>query len=255
MSLVQSCTKLRLLALFCLFAASCMGPVSAFAKDETDDEQQALDSDPWETYNRGMYQFNYTVDGLVLRPVSVIYRGVIPGDGRDMVTNFLGNLYTPVTFANSVLQGDPENSFATMWRFILNSTFGIGGLFDFASEVGLKNRPADLGMTFAMYGAKSGPYFVLPILGPSNVRDATGRLGDAFLNPFNYISNGTSAAIWGATAVDVRSNNMQLIDGVYKDSIDPYSTFRSGYTQKRNETIRRAKESRKKALEKTTHNQ
>jgi phospholipid-binding lipoprotein MlaA len=148
-----------------------------------------------------------------------------------------------------VLQTDPQNSFATLWRFIINSTVGIGGLFDVASEAGLKNRPADLGQTLGMYGAGPGPYLVLPIIGPSNARDAVGRLGDALMNPFNYVDQGFSLALWSTTAVDARSRNMKLLDDVYKNSIDPYATFRSGYTQKRAEDIRRGNLARSKALE------
>jgi phospholipid-binding lipoprotein MlaA len=226
----------------------------AYAQDESTDES-VLDDDPLEPFNRSVFFFNTTVDGLILRPSASIYNGVLPREGRDMVSNFINNIYTPVTFFNSVLQGDPNNSFASLWRFILNTTFGIGGLFDFASEAGLKNRSTDMGVTFALYGADKGPFLMLPIIGPSNARDAFGRLGDAFINPFNYIDNGTSIALWTTTAIDARSTHMKLIDDVYRSSLDPYSTFRSGYTQKRSEDVRRAKKARKKALENATTTQ
>ncbi|MGE0754070.1 MAG: VacJ family lipoprotein [Alphaproteobacteria bacterium] len=209
-----------------------------------------MESDPIEPFNRAMHEFNYTIDGVILRPVASIYRGIMPETGREMVTNAIENLYTPVVFFNSVLQLDPENSFVAFWRFVINSTVGIGGVFDVASEAGLKMRPADLGQTFAVYGAESGAYVVLPIIGPSNVRDSLGRLGDALMNPFNHIDEGLSYAIWSATAVDQRSNNMELIDDVYKNSLDPYATFRSGYTQKRAADIKRAKTMRAKSQEK-----
>lgn len=211
---------------------------------------ESVDADPLQPLNRAIYRFNYVADGLVLRPVASVYLGVVPEEGREMVSNALQNLYTPVVFGNSVLQGDPENSFATLWRFILNSTFGVAGLFDFASEVGLKNRPADFGQTLAIYGAGTGPYLVLPIIGPSNGRDAIGRIADAFMNPFSYVSDGFTAGMWGATAIDKRAENMQLLDDVYSTSLDPYSTFRSGYTQKRASDISRAKALRAKSLEK-----
>lgn len=213
-------------------------------------ENLNVDQDPLEGMNRGVYRFNYAVDKGILKPAAQIYRGVVPEPGREMVTNFLGNWYSPVVFTNSVLQGDPQNSFATLWRFLLNTTFGVGGLFDFASAAGLKNRPADFGETLAMYGVCSGPYIVLPILGPSNARDALGRLTDAFINPFNYIDSGLSMSIAGATAIDARSNNMKLLDDIYSSSLDPYSTFRSGYIQKRASDIRRAETSRDEALKK-----
>ena len=211
---------------------------------------QAIDEDPLEPVNRIVFGFNKLVDNVLLRPITVAYRAIVPEPGREMVTNALVNLYTPVVFGNSVLQGDPYNSFATMWRFILNSTVGIGGAFDVASQAGLKNRPADFGQTMAMYGIGSGPYLVLPVIGPSNGRDATGRLVDAFMNPFNYVDEGFSYAMWGTGAIDARSNNMKLLDDIYRTSLDPYATFRSGYTQKRASDIRRAEAERAKSLEK-----
>lgn len=245
---MRSRTRLNTLAgllAVCLLASSCSPQPNAATPD-----YEAMDNDPLEHFNRAIFQFNYTLDGVVLRPAALIYRAVVPDKGRELVTNFLENLYTPVVFANSVLQLDPDNSFASFWRFFLNSTFGIAGLFDVATEAGLKMRPADFGQTLAIYGLDTGAYVVLPVIGPSNVRDSVGRLGDAFMNPFNYVDRGASYAMWGATAVDQRSNNMTLIDDVYRSSIDPYATFRSGYTQKRASDIKRAKAARKKSQDK-----
>jgi len=226
------------------------------SKDTGKDAEQSVDADPLEPLNRGIYWFNHVLDVAVIKPVTQAYRFVVPEQGRTMVDNFITNLYTPVVLVNSVLQRDPQNSFATGWRFILNTTFGLGGLFDFASAVGLHNRPADLGETMAFYGAGNGPYVVLPIIGPSNVRDAFGRLGDAFMMPTNYApgwfsgstGNWIEYGTWGATVINERSKDMQLIDDIYANSLDPYSTFRSGYTQKRASDIRRAKAARDKAL-------
>ena len=220
------------------------------------DKPQAVDVDPLEPVNRGVHWFNHIFDVAVLKPVTQAYRFVVPEKGRSMVDNFLTNIYTPVVLVNSVLQRDPQNSFATGWRFILNTTLGVGGLFDFASEVGLHNRQADLGETMAFYGVGTGPYIVLPIIGPSNVRDALGRLGDAFMTPTNYapgwFKGGQGYEIeygtWALTAINERSKNMSVIDEIYNNSLDPYSTFRSAYTQKRASDIRRAKAARDKAL-------
>jgi phospholipid-binding lipoprotein MlaA len=222
------------------------------ADEFADDEPQGIDKDPLEPLNRAIFEFNRTLDGMLVRPVTQVYRGVVPEQGREMVSNFLGNLYSPVVFANSVLQADPQNSFATLWRFILNSTLGVLGIFDFAGDVvGLHNRDADLGQTFAMYGADEGPYLVLPLIGPSNVRDGFGRLGDMFFVPTNYADSGwVSVAAYTAMVIDTRSNNMQVIDDVFASSLDPYATFRSGYTQKRASDIKRAKASRDAAQEK-----
>lgn len=237
-----------LLAVMLAFALA--GCTHAPAKIKAGDEAvDPADADPLEKMNRAVYRFNYTVDQLLLKPVSTGYRYVMPKQGQRMVSNFLDNLYTPVVFGNSVLQRDPQNSFATFWRFMLNSTVGIGGLFDVASEAGLKSRPADFGETLAMYGMGSGPYIMLPVIGPCNARDTVGRVADAFMNPFNYAGDTVSYSMWGATAIDTRSRNAKLIDDIYSSSLDPYSTFRSGFIQKRRSDINRAIVSREKALE------
>jgi len=172
------------------------------------DEEQAIDNDPLEPVNRAIYEFNYGFDIVLLKPVTQGYRFIVPEYGRTMFDNFITNLYTPVVFANSVFQADPQNSFATFWRFMLNTTIGMGGVFDVASEAGLHNRPADLGETFAFYGAGAGPYIVLPIIGPSNLRDMFGRIGDAFMIPTNYAGkNWIEFGVWGATAVNERSHH------------------------------------------------
>ncbi len=111
-------------------------------------------------------------------------------------------------------------------------------------------RDTNFGDTLASYGCEAGPYLVLPIIGPSNLRDGTGRVADAFLNPFNYIDDGVSYVMWSSTAIDQRSQNMKLLDDIYATSLDPYSTFRSAYTQKRMTDIRRAKAARDKAQQK-----
>jgi phospholipid-binding lipoprotein MlaA len=213
-------------------------------------EQSALDADPLSGFNHAMYQFNYVFDGVALKPAAHIYRGLVPEYGRARVTNALENIYLPVTFGNSLLQGDVYNSFTTLWRFLINSTIGLAGMYDVASDAGLHHRATDLGQTFAIYGAEPGAYLVLPILGPSSVRDGIGRVGDIFMNPLVYIDSGLSYAVAGATAVDARANNMKLIDDIYASSLDPYSTFKSGHTQKRASDVRRAKEDRRKSLEK-----
>lgn len=238
--------------IFWILLAACFvfsgeAPAAAQNDSEFDDEGYADRGDPLEPLNRAIYRFNYVADGLVLRPAASIYRGVLPEQGQTMVSNALVNLYTPVTFFNSVLQADPHNSFAALWRFLLNSTFGVLGLFDFASETGLTMRTADFGQTLAIYGAGTGPYIVLPIIGPSNGRDAVGRVADAFINPFNYVSNEFTVAMWTATAVEKRAANMQWIDDAYASSLDPYSTFKSGYTQHRASAIARAKAARSSA--------
>lgn len=216
---------------------------SAASRDEDEYYDSAEASDPLEPVNRGIYHFNYVFDGLILKPLTLIYQGVVPAKGQDMVTHFLQNLYAPVTLANSILQGDPKNTLDTLGRFVINTTAGIGGLFDAATDMGVTNRPADFGETLAFWGAGHGPFIELPIIGPSDLRDAVGRLGDAFMTPTNYAKPAVWGSIWVATAIDARSRNSGLLDSVYSSSLDPYATFRSAYMQKRASDIRRAKRS------------
>lgn len=219
-------------------------PKPVAAPTPTIEDQASRSDNGRQGLNRAIFRFNQTVDQILLRPVASGYQAVVPAQGREMVSNAVNNIYTPVTFVNSVLQGDPKNSFASLWRFLINSTVGVGGLFDAAGANGLKMRSTDFGQTMAIYGAEPGFYVVLPIIGPSNLRDSVGRLADAVINPFNYVGWGFSGAMWGTTAVDTRSRNMKLIDDIYNSSIDPYSTFRSGFTQHRAADVRRAKEAR-----------
>jgi phospholipid-binding lipoprotein MlaA len=209
------------------------------------------DNDPIEPFNRAMFQLNYGLDTVVVRPVTQGYRYVMPDQGRRMVSNAVNNLYTPVVFANSVLQGDIYNSFATFWRFAINSTFGVFGLFDAATEVGLTNRTTDLGETFAFYGADTGPYLVLPLMGPTNVRDALGRAGDTFASPLTYADDWVRGVGIGVTVVDARSRNMKVLDDIYATSLDPYATMRSGFTQRRADTVKKSKKQRDASLKKT----
>lgn len=266
MSNVNECRRRALALLLALGLGACAVSVAYAAtpgatksSEHTDADDQTYvdtDSDPLEPFNRVIYGFNHIFDKVVLRPVTQAYRYVVPEYGRTMFDNFVTNLYTPVVFTNSVLQGDPKNSFSTFFRFVINTTIGVGGMFDVASEAGLHNRNADLGETMAFYGVGPGPYLVIPVIGPSNVRDAFGRLGDAFMTPTNYATDWFKGGqgyeieygVWAATAIDERSKNMKLIDEIYANSLDPYSTFRSGYTQKRASDIRRAKAARDKAL-------
>lgn len=231
-----------------LMTANCAHMPQNMSGHSVDD---ALDDDPLEPFNRVMFGFNRVVDAAVLKPITTVYRAVVPEKGRELVSNFVENLYTPVSAGNSLLQGDIPNTFANFWTFTLNTTMGMGGLFDVAAETSLNARKTDFGQTLAVYGGKPSAYLVLPIIGPSNLRDGVGRVADAFMNPFNYLDDGygLSMAMWGVTAVDQRSINTKLIDGIYESSLDPYATFRSGFTQKRAADVRRAIELRAKSIE------
>jgi phospholipid-binding lipoprotein MlaA len=207
--------------------------------------QKALDNpdvevDSAERFNRALFAVNNALDTVVVRPVTVAYRYVVPEGGRKSVINFVNNLSSPGVFANSVLQGDVQNSFATFWRFVINTTVGVGGLIDVASDAGLKNRPADFGQTLAKYGVGSGPYVYLPVFGPGTVRDSFGQFVDIFTNPSVYAdSQWWSIAQTSVTLVARRDENFTTLEDIYRKSLDPYATIRSGWMQRRSSDLRK----------------
>jgi phospholipid-binding lipoprotein MlaA len=201
--------------------------------DAADD--QVVD-DPAEGMNRAVFKFNEVVDNIILKPVATGYRAVVPKPGRKMVHNFLTNMESPVVLVSSLAQGDVHHAFVTFWRFVLNTTFGVGGLFDFASEntKDLVYRDEDLGQALGKWGAGPGPYLVLPIIGPSSGRDAVGLVLDVFADPFTYALEDDEIYIrYGLTTVDARERRLDIIDDIYRTSIDPYATIRSAYLQRR----------------------
>ena len=206
-------------------------------REEEDVGKIEAAGDPIEPVNRGTFAFNEALDDAVLTPISRGYKKVVPEVAREKVGNFFSNLTSPVTFVNSALQGDVNNTFTVFWRFFVNTTFGVGGLYDVASEVGLKEKNEDFGQTLGAYGAKDSSYIVLPILGPSTTRDVFGLVVDALTNPFNYLSGGTSAALTVGKGIQTRTDALELTDEIDNTSFDPYSTYRSAYIQKRNDMI------------------
>lgn len=189
--------------------------------------------DPFESVNRVVFRFNEGVDTVLLRPVARGYTYIVPQYGRQRVSNVLSNLRMPVIFLNSVIQLDPQNAFSSLWSFILNSTVGIGGLFDVTGPAGLSVRDEDFDQSLGYYGWDAGAYVVLPILGPSSTRGAAGTVVDWVSDPFNYFDNQVTIARTVAAAIDTRANILPTTDEFYRTSLDPYATFRSAYLQRR----------------------
>jgi len=212
----------------------CVTPQSSYAYKGDD----ARVCDPLESVNRVVYSFNSFIDKILIKPIAKAYKKVVPEIGRKGISNLLTNLTEPVTFANSILQGDAEHSFTTFWRFTINSTIGVGGLFDVAKHGGLEHRSEDFGQTLGKYGIGNGPYLMLPIVGPSNVRDLFGSVGDSFMDPYNYVVDAHGIAGRNLLeGLDTRVELLSIIDDVEDTSLDPYATFRSLYTQKRKDEI------------------
>lgn len=222
---------------FCVAAIFSLS-VTACAPAPTDEDSAVL-SDPFETVNRGVFAFNEVVDNAVLQPVSRAYRFLVPEYGRQRVSNVLTNLSMPVVFLNSVLQGDPGNAFSSLFTFVLNSTFGIAGIFDFAgANTDLRVHKEDFGQTLGTWGFGPGAYVVLPIIGPSSARDTLGLGVDWFTDPFNYADNEIVITRTVLRTIDARADALDLTDDIYRTSLDPYATFRSGYLQKREAMVK-----------------
>ncbi len=211
--------------------------------EESDDDFGDLgaepdDNDPLEVPNRMFFAFNEALDFMIIRPITVTYNFIVPRGVRNTVTNFLRNLRSPVVLANDLLQGDFDRAGTTAARFFINSTLGILGLFDFATDEGYVYHNEDFGQTLGTYGVGEGFYLVLPILGPSSARDGTGLIVDIFLDPLTYIlpfEYGLARA--GATGLDASSRNIDTLDELREDSVDFYARIRSLYRQNRENEI------------------
>ncbi len=199
--------------------------------------------DPLEPYNRAIYKFNSVIDYYALEPIARGYRYVVPRYGRVRIDNFLDNLSIPISAVNSLLQGDLKNTGDTIARFALNSTFGLFGFYDLASYEGIKVREEDFGQTLAVYGLKSGPFVMLPLLGPSTARDTAGRMIDGIaLDPVDYAIDyyGVERERWivrGVRVINYREKNIENIEALRNGSVDPYVSLRSAYLQKRENEI------------------
>ncbi|HEV7368807.1 VacJ family lipoprotein [Arenibaculum sp.] len=197
------------------------------------------DGDPLEPVNRVVYGFNEAADILVLRPAAEVYRGTVPTPVRMAVRNFLLNLTSPLLVANELLQGDFEGAQVAFSRFLVNTTIGLGGAFDIAGRYrDLHYEYEDFGQTLAVWGVPDGPYLVLPLLGPSNLRDATGLVADTAADPVNIWANnadrsGAMAVRAGVTGVDTRTELIEAVDDLRRNSLDPYASARSLYRQRR----------------------
>lgn len=200
-------------------------PSMALAQEQVDD--------PFEPLNRRLFAVHEAIDGAVLEPLARGYRAVTPQPVRTGVRNFLRNLKGPVIFANDVLQGEGGRAGTTAVRFGLNTTIGVFGVLDPASELGFERHDEDFGQTLAVWGVDAGPYFFIPLFGPTTLRDGAGAVVDVAINPITYANydgegyvNGTRVVLTGLSA---RENVLEAVDQVRENSFDPYVTFRTTY--------------------------
>jgi phospholipid-binding lipoprotein MlaA len=198
------------------------------------DKNPANPLDPYEHFNRRTYAFNNQIDKIIYRPVARVYDAVLPWPIKKGVSNFFGNINEIPNFANDLLQLEPREMAIDFCRFAINSTIGIGGLFDVATKMGLERNYEDFGLTLAKWGAKKSPYFVIPFLGPSSVRDAIGFPVNYFgLSPWLYIQ--PPELSWSLQALRVVDIRQKLLPGdkVVNESFDPYVFVRDAYLQRR----------------------
>ena len=194
--------------------------------------------DPWESYNRAMTQFNDGVDKAVIKPVATVYKEVLPTPVRTGVGNFFGNLGDAWSFVNNVLQAKAEGALHSFWRVAVNTTIGIGGLFDPASEMRLVRHREDFGQTLGRWGADSGPYLVLPILGPSTLRDTIALPVDYLGRPQAQIHDvPVRNSLTALETIDTRARLLGVEQLLDQAALDPYSFQRDAYLQKRRSDI------------------
>lgn len=209
--------------------------VAACASSAT--EQHEYD-DPFEGYNRAMFSFNYQVDKYVIKPVAEGYRAVTTPFIRERISSVIDNLKEPVSAGNHLLQADPEASVKSLSRFVINSTLGLVGMFDVAEGWGLPKDKTTFNETFAKWCIPQGPFIVLPLLGPSTPRAATGMALDFVFDPVYWATyqdaNVHDKASWGyaiAQGITVREAALDILDDLERNSVDFYATMRSAYLQ------------------------
>jgi phospholipid-binding lipoprotein MlaA len=210
----------------------------------TTGDRASLDQrDPMEGFNRGVWAFNDAVDKAALKPATTAYRTVTPVPLRRGLSRVFDNLLEPFSAVNNLLQGKPQRALNNLGRFMINTTIGVGGLADHATGLGLPETHEDFGQTLAVWGAKESPYLVLPLLGPSTVRDGVGTAVRFVADPAQMAIgselSGTGQAVYtGTRLLDGRSQAMEAgVDEALETAADPYATARSAYFQRREAQI------------------
>ncbi len=226
---------------FWVLVATLLGPAAGLAQNvqPVDESMQSAvnpgatdQRDPYENWNRRVYRFNETIDDWFLRPVASTYRSLMPGVADRAVTNFFNNLTELRNFANSLLQLKPESAVVATGRFTYNTVFGLGGLFDVATAFDLPERPEDFGQTLGYWGVSSGPYLMLPFMGPSNPRHLSGFVTDNILLPSAW-DLAEEPEVYAARALQLVDKRADLIPAENFISGDAYIFVRNAFLQRR----------------------
>ena len=223
--------KLRYSTILCVCVA--LLALSGCAQMPSTPKEQRSPADPWEPLNRQIHGFNYGLDKVTLKPVAKAYEFIFPNWMRLGVTNFSRNLRTPLHIINHLLQGKPKDSLSETGRFLANSTFGLLGLVDVATDMGLERKPEDFGQTFAKWGVPDGPFVIVPLLGPFALRDALAIPLNLFADPLWHLDNApVRTRLWVLRLIDVRQRFFaaeKLLEGTQ----DHYISVRESYRQNR----------------------
>ena len=213
------------------FAVLCVGGLLTGCATLPPGEPVAYD--PWEKTNRHLFRFNEAIDKATLKPIAKGYRKVVPEPVRKGVTNFSRNLGAPRNIVNNLLQGKPRHGVEEFLRFMVNTTFGIGGIFDVATPGGLEPHPEGFGQTAAVWGVPSGPYLMIPFLGPQTLRDAVLIPANIELDILHHVDDSSVRdRVWALRTIDVRYRVLSL-EELLQDSKDPYVSLRESYLQNR----------------------
>ena len=236
MAYARKFAKIGLLPVLLLTLSACAsqaGNETATDESASAEEPVRAEYDPWEPMNRGLYTFNDTVDRYTLRPIAKGYKAVIPSFARRGVTNFSQNLLTPRSAINNFLQGKPGPGLSDIGRFVINTIFGIGGLFDVATVSGLEVYDETFGQTFAVWGLPEGPFIFIPVLGPNTLLDAVATPFDILSDPLiHYNNSSVRDKLYILRAIDLRAR-LLTAETLLEDSKDPYLTIRESYLQNR----------------------
>ena len=223
----------------------CCGGCAFAPKGEAAADEAESDNDPAEGVNRAIFKANVAVDRAVMKPVAKAYNEHVPDAVQTGVHNVVQNLKEPAVAVNDLLQGNVGNAWQSVQRLTVNSTIGVAGIVDVAAKWGLPPHKADFGQTLGVWGVGEGPYVQLPLLGPSNPRDALGTAVDMALNPLTFVGGAPATyagvATGGANAVDKRAEHLEDLDALERNSLDYYAALRSVYRHHREAEINAAK--------------
>jgi phospholipid-binding lipoprotein MlaA len=237
---------LRVLSAVVFTVALCCGGCAGAPRDAAVADDADAEHDPAEPVNRAIFKVNNAADHAVMKPVAQAYSEHVPEGVQKGIHNVVQNLKEPAVAVNDALQGNAKQAWHSVERLAVNSTAGVAGIFDVADKLGIPPHKADFGQTLAIWGIGEGPFVELPLLGPSNARDAVGTVVDMAMNPLAFVGGAPATyagvATGGANVVDVRAQHLHDLDELERNSLDYYATLRSVYRQHRDAEITAAKE-------------